>query len=410
MSPADSKCVMIIAGEASGDLHGAKVVAALRREHPNIFFSGIGGSAMKSAGVRILVDAYQLSVVGITEIFTKEKLVPLLKGISTAKNYIKSLRPDLLILIDFPDFNLHVAATAKKVGVPVLYYISPQFWAWRSGRAKKIRRRVNHMAVILPFEEDFYRKHNVPVTFVGHPSLDIYTSPGTPSLSDGTHPLPDTPAKKLPETEENHLELSNPVIGLLPGSRDKEVERLLPEMLKAAAILKQRLPKIVFLLSQAPSVNKERLENIVSIHGEGLDCRIETGDIRGIFNRSTVLIAGSGTVTLEAAIAGVPMVIIGKVSLLSYWLGRPLVRVKHIGLPNLIAGREIVPELIQNEVTPKNIADAVFRMLDDPTELARCKDELLKLRRVLGGPGASDRVANIAACMLGMDTTSEEGS
>jgi len=327
-------------------------------------------------------------VVGITEIFSKG--ASLLNGISTAKKLLKSLRPDLLILIDFPDFNLHVAATAKKEGIPVLYYISPQIWAWRAGRAEKIRRRVNHMAVILPFEADFYRRHGVPVTFVGHPLLDTFSG-------------------EIPKTG-NRPESPKPVIGLMPGSRDKEIEYLLPEMLQAATILKQRIPGVAFMLSLAPSVKKERVENILSIHGEGLDCHIETGGVQEIFDHSMLVVAASGTVTLEAAMAGIPMVIVYKVSPISYWLGRALVRVNHIGLANLIAGREIVPELVQKEVTPKNIAGSVLRMLDDPTELARCKDALLKLRHELGGPGASARVADIAARMLGFDNTPEKGS
>ncbi len=407
MSPADKKCVMIIAGEASGDLHGAKVVTALRRKCPDISFSGIGGNAMESAGVHILVDAHQLSVVGITEIFAKG--IPLLKGISAAKNHLRRLRPDLLILIDFPDFNLHVAATAKKVGVPVLYYISPQIWAWRAGRAKKIKRRVDHMAVILPFEKDFYHRYGVPVTFVGHPLLDTYSPQNTQPVPDHIPPLLDTTSGATTRTEDS-TEPLKPVVGLLPGSRDKEVERLLPEMLRAAAILKQKIPGVEFLLSLASSVKRELIEEILSIHGEGLDCHIETGGVHKVFSKSSLLVAASGTVTMEAAMAGIPMVIIYKVSPISYWLGRALIQVDYIGLANLIAGREIVPELIQHEVTPEKIAGTVLHLLDDPKKLARCKDALLKLRHELGGPGASDRVADIAVRMLDIDMTPKEGS
>jgi lipid-A-disaccharide synthase len=377
MSPAEQKRVMIFTGEASGDQHGAKVVAALGSRYTGISFSGIGGDAMRAAGVHILVDAHELSVVGITEIFAKAGT--LLRGLSTAKKALKRLKPDLLVLVDFPDFNLMVAAAAKKQGIPVLYYISPQIWAWRSGRAKKIRKRVDHMAVILPFEADFYHRYQVPATFVGHPLLD-----GNDQL-----PSPSDP----PQT---------PTIGLLPGSRDKEVLRLLPEMLETARILKERIPGVMFLLSRAPSVKQDLFDDIISRHGSSVEYMIETGNVHNIFQRSTLLVAASGTVTLEAAMAGVPTVIAYKVSPVSYRLGRMLIRVPHIGLANLIAGKEIVPELVQGEASAENIAETVLRMLRDPKALAECRQALLKLRHELGGPGASGRVADIAARLLGL--------
>jgi lipid-A-disaccharide synthase len=379
------KRVMIIAGEASGDQHGAKIVTALGKKHPGISFTGIGGHAMQAAGVHILVDAHELSVVGITEIFAKG--ATLLRGLSTAKKTLKTLKPDLLILIDFPDFNLNVAAAAKKAGVPVLYYISPQIWAWRSGRAKKIRKRVDHMAVILPFEADFYHRYDVPVTFVGHPLLDgAGEALPAPSDTDG------------------------PTIGLLPGSRDKEVGYLLPEMLKAAYFLKQMIPDIKFLISRAPSVKPELFDDIMSRHGTGVAFEIEPGDVHTLFGRSTLLVAASGTVTLEAAIAGVPTVIVYKVSPLSYRLGRALVKVPFIGLANLIAGSQIVPEFIQDDVSAANIAETVRGMLAGSKELTRCRESLLELRHKLGGPGASGRVADIAAGMLGLSSSADSKS
>ncbi len=379
MSSTDLKRVMIIAGETSGDQHGAKVVTALKEKYPDISFTGIGGPAMQAAGVHILVDSHTLAVVGITEVFAKG--ASLLKGLSTAKKALKRLKPDLLILIDFPDFNLNVAAAAKKAGVRVLYYISPQIWAWRSGRARKIKRRVDHMAVILPFEADFYHRFQVPVTFVGHPLLD--------GVSGDPPALPD-PAG------------AEPIVGLLPGSRDKEVHRLLPEMLKAAYFLKRMIPGIRFLLSLAPSVKKELFDDIMSRHGSGVEFEIETGGVQDIFKRCTLLVAASGTVTLEAALAGVPMVIAYKVSPVSYWLGRTLIRVKYIGLANLISGKQIVPELIQKAATGENIAEAVEQMLSNPAELTGCRKALLSLRKELGGQGASGRVADLAAQMMGL--------
>lgn len=372
------KCVMIIAGEASGDLHGSRLVAAMRNRNKALFFCGIGGQALKASGVRIFVDASELSVVGITEAFSK--LPNLLKGMAVVKKTLKRLLPDLLILIDFPDFNLNVAACAKKLGIPVLYYISPQIWAWRPGRVKKIGKLVDHVAVILPFEEDFYKKHQIPVTFVGHPLLDTNLDYGT----------------KIFRKPENDIS----VIGLFPGSRDREIARHLPIMLGAAQILLKRMKNVKFIISVAPDVKRKTLEEIVSKHNGIADFEIVSGHVTKIFDKSTVVIAASGTVTLESAISGTPMVIIYKVSPISYLLGRALIQVKHIGLVNLITGKKIVPELLQDQASPIRIADTVFNMLSDASGLEKLRLELLQVKDLLGGPGASERVADIAIGML----------
>jgi len=372
------KCVMIIAGEASGDLHGAKLVQAMRQREPSLFFCGIGSLALKRAGVRVLVDASELSVVGITEAIAKIPI--LLKGIGMAKMLLKSLHPDLLILIDFPDFNLHLAATAKKLGIPVLYYISPQIWAWRRGRVHKIRKLVDHIAVILPFEEAFYKAFGIPVTFVGHPLLDEDPS-GLDAVSyNGAS--------------------DQPVIGLLPGSRDKEIVRHLPLMMEAARTLSERFKDIRFIVSHAPSVKKNRIEPIIQDHRGNADLKLVDDPVGNIFKQSKLVVAASGTVTLEAAISGTPTVIVYKVSPISYWLGKVLIRVKHIGLANLIAGREVVPELLQKSASSKNIADTVSRMLNDEAGLEHTMKELFHIKTALGSPGASERVAEIALRML----------
>jgi lipid-A-disaccharide synthase len=374
----EQKCVMIIAGEASGDLHGSRLVTAMRKRDNALFFCGIGGQALKAAGVRVFVDASELSVVGITEAFSK--LPNLLKGMSVAKRTLKRLLPDLLILIDFPDFNLNVAAFAKKLGIPVLYYISPQIWAWRPGRVKKIGKLVDHMAVILPFEENFYKKHEIPVTFVGHPLLDANFDYG----------------KKAFENTDDDIS----VIGLLPGSRDREIARHLPIMLGAAQILFKRINNVKFIISLAPGVKRKSVEEIVNNHKGAADFEIVSGHVRKIFEKSSVVIAASGTVTLESAIAGTPMVIIYKVSPISYWLGRAMIQVKHIGLVNLITGKKIVPELLQDQASPIRIADTVFNMLSDASGLEKLRLELLQVKDALGGPGAADRVADIAIGIL----------
>jgi lipid-A-disaccharide synthase len=375
---------MIIAGEASGDLHGSKLVRSIYNKNNKINFSGIGGQALRDAGVEILVDASELSVVGITEVFSK--IPNLFKAIANVKRHLKSIKPDLVILIDFPDFNLKIAAAAKKLNIPVLYYISPQVWAWRPGRVKIIRKLVNHIGVILPFEEDFYRKHKVPVTFVGHPLLDNYTQN-------------DLHQSYTLETvvNENHEIL---VIGLLPGSRDREVIRHLPVMLDASKILQGRLKNIKFIISIAPSVETKHVEEILKRHKGICNYQIATGDVKNVFKMCSIAVAASGTVTLEAAISCIPTVIIYKVSTVSYWLGKLMVQVKNFGLVNLIAGENIVPELLQDEASPENIANTVLNMLNDAKGMQKLRKKLFKIREMLGGPGASERVAEIALSMM----------
>ena len=379
MNPLSNQtCVAIIAGEASGDQHGAKLVAAMRKKNCALFFCGIGGPALRQAGVRILVDASELTVVGITEVFSKLSVI--LKGMGTIKKLLKSLKPDLLILIDFPDFNLQLAAKAKKLGIPVLYYISPQIWAWRRGRVKRIRRLVDHMAVILPFEKQFYIANNVPVTFVGHPLLDTALPTADQIFATGVE--------------------GQVTIGLVPGSRDNEIARHLPVMLDTADILKDRLKHVRFIISHAPSVARQQIEMIVAEHPGRIDVEILSDEVETVFGRSDVIVAASGTVTLQAAIHGTPMVIIYKVSPISFMMGRALVRVPNIGLVNLVAGRQLVPEFVQNAATAENISSAVADMLADRVQFTHLKKQLFALRDVMGGAGASDRVAQLALGML----------
>lgn len=375
--PTPSRCIMLITGEASGDLHGANVVKAIKKKK-DLKFIGIGSKALRDEGVQIVLDSEKLSVVGITEVFSK--LPHILKGIKMAKRAICQFKPDLLILVDFPDFNLFVAGFAKRRGIPILYYISPQVWAWRSGRVKKIRRLVDHMAVILPFEAHFYRKHYVPVTFVGHPLLDT------------VRPVSQTIFEK---------NISGvPVLGLLPGSRDKEILNHLPIMLEAARQLKGHFPGLKVLVSRASSIDRSLFEQIMGKYRGSLNAELVEGGAGNTFQRSTVLVAVSGTVTLEAALAGIPMVIVYRVSPLSYRLGKALIRVKYISLVNLIARRELLPELIQEKASSENIFSAVKNMLDNPGKLAFLHKKLLWMRSAFGGPGASDRVADIALDMI----------
>ncbi len=370
------QCVMIIAGETSGDLHGAKVVKAMCLKKRNLFFWGIGGPSLQAAGVRILTEASTLSVVGITEIFSKAR--HLFNTLSLTKNMLKALRPDLLILIDFPDFNLNIAKTAKRLGIKVLYYISPQIWAWRSGRVNQIKKRVDHVAVILPFEVPFYHKRQVPVTFVGHPLVE----------------------ESLYKPQKRLFENSKHVIGILPGSRDREVAEHLPVMLASAQILAKRCADLHFVISVAPSVCKKQVQAALSKSEGEAEFEIVDSHVSAILARSVLVIAVSGTVTLDAALAGTPMVIIYKVSPLSYHVGRMLIKVPYIGLVNLIARKDLVPELIQKRVTAVNIANEVSLMLNNPDALKRLRMKLLGLRSFLGSSGASFRVAEIACKLI----------
>ena len=371
-------CVAILAGEASGDQHGAKLVSAMKRKDPELFFCGMGGDALRRAGVRIVMEASELTVVGITEVFAK--IPSILKGMATIKNLLKSIRPDILILIDFPDFNLHIAAHAKRLNIPVLYYISPQIWAWRQGRVKRIGKLVDHMAVILPFEQRFYQDHHVPVTYVGHPLMDA----NLPAVN---------PALKVASKDKV-------VIGLVPGSRENEIIRHLPVMLDSVEILKKRFKPATFLISHAPSVERKGIHSVIQEHRQRAEIEVISDGVEKVFERCDVIVAASGTVTLQAAIHGVPMVIIYKVSPLSFWLGRALVRVPYIGLVNLVAGERLVPELVQHEASAENIASALEHMLSDASQLNHLKQQLFALRNVLGGGGASERVADLALGML----------
>lgn len=378
ISAPQQRRVMMIAGETSGDHHGARVVLEMSARDPDLVFFGIGGPRMKEAGVEILVDSGRLSVVGITEVFAR--LPAVLREAGRVKKELVRRRPDLLILIDFPDFNLHMAKFARKHGVPVLYYISPQVWAWRRGRVRKIRRYVDHMAVILPFEADFYRSRDVAATFVGHPLLDHYAEEG---------PQP-------PERSDN----GKTRVGLLPGSRCSEISRNLPVMLASARRLQDSLADIGFIVSMAPGIDRQWIENFIRPYRDVIDIDLMPGAIDRVLLQCNLVVAASGTVTLEAAIHGVPMVIMYHVSPVSYQLGRMLVNVDHIGLANIIAGQRVVPELIQQDANPAAIARTVAHLLSDRKALADLRRRLRSVRAMLGEAGASGKTADIALSMI----------
>lgn len=374
--------VLIVAGEASGDLHGANLVKAMKELDEGIFFQGIGGDRMLYEGVDILAHSSRMAVVGFTEVFSKSPII--LKSYFKLRSILKRSRPDLLILIDYPDFNICLAGAAKKFGIPVLYYISPQLWAWRRGRAKKISRRVERMAVIFPFEKDFYAElgTGMPVEYVGHPLLDQIP-----------HNLKPEPIRK-----EFGIGKDDLVIGLLPGSRIEEINKLLPDMLGAAEIISSHLGNLKCILPVAPTISVELINQLI----ENSPVKVIPTD-KGVYSALMVCdlaLVASGTATLETAIMGVPMIITYRMSPLSFNIGKRVVKVPYVGLVNLIAGEEVAPELLQDDVSPQVIADRALEILDNRERINEIKEKLAKVKRSLGSPGASTRTARIAFEMM----------
>jgi lipid-A-disaccharide synthase len=375
------KTILIVAGEASGDLHGSNLVKSLKRQMDGLRFWGIGGNRMAEAGVELMFSSTELSVVGLTEVFAKLRVIG--RAIRGIQSGLKRLKPDLAILIDYPGFNLHIARSARREGVPVLYYISPQVWAWRRGRVRKISRRVTRMAVILPFEASFYRDHGVKVDYVGHPLMDACSpdagSGSTPSLNRGAD--------------------SEIVVGLLPGSRKEEIARILPEMVGAAEILKERRGVNRFMLQLADGIGPDFLREIMG--RSTVEIQVVGGAIYDMLGACDLVLAASGTVTLETAIAGVPMVIGYKLSPFTFRVAKAVVKVPHIGLANLVAGEPVVPELVQRDCTAETLAGEAMKILDDAEYRAKMIRGLEKVRLRLGSGGASDRTAKIALEMIG---------
>ena len=372
--------VMIVAGEASGDLHGGNLVRAMHRIDPDIRFTGVGGKQMQRAGVELLADVADMAVVGLTEVVFRLRMI--LGVLRRLKALLKKDPPDLVILIDYPDFNLPLARTAKKCGVKVLYYISPQVWAWRKGRVKTIRETVDRMVVILPFEEKFYRDAGIDVTFVGHPLLDEVRK---------KYERPEA-LKRFGLREEAVT------IAVLPGSRRNEVAALLPEMLRACRILTERISPIQFILPIAGTLDPAFVRNI--LRPFPIRVNVVPDEIYDVIAVADAAMVASGTATLETALLETPMVVIYKVSGVSYAVGRRVIRVDHISLVNLIAGRAVVPELIQAEANPERIAAEVGQIVTRREKAREMRAALAEIREKLGTPGASQRTAQIACGML----------
>ena len=375
-----NKRIMIVAGEASGDLHGANLVREAGKLAPGLLFFGIGGPRMREAGVETLVDSSQMAVVGLAEVLTHFGIIS--HAYLALRKIIRTAPPDLLILIDYPDFNLMIARLAKRAGVKVLYYISPQVWAWRVGRVKKIGRLVDRMAVVFPFEVPFYERENVPVTFVGHPLVDTVR----PSMS------------RADALKSFGLDPARRTVGLFPGSRTHEISRLLPVILESARILKTDFPDLQFILPLASSLSHEDVAPYLS--GSGLEITVADKQVYDVMQVCDAIITVSGTVTLEIALMGVPMVIIYRVSPFTYAVGKHLVRVDHIGICNIVAGERIVQELLQDDAEPVRISAEIANILNDPGYAAAIKKKLAEVRGKLGSGGGSAAVARLAISMI----------
>jgi lipid-A-disaccharide synthase len=372
--------VLMVAGEASGDLHGADLLRALRARVPALDVYGIGGEGLRTAGMQTLVDAAEVATVGLVE---GARHLRALVGIYRA--LVQRLRedpPDLCILIDFPEFNLRLARAAKRAGVPVFYYIGPQVWAWRRGRVRTIARRVDRLAVVFPFEPALYAGRECAVEFVGHPLLDRVKASRPRAATLAAHGLaPD-----------------RPLVLLLPGSRHAEIERILPAMLDASREL-VRDPRRQFALGLAPTVSRATVEALVG--RSEVPIAVVADDTYDLMAAAELAIVTSGTATLECALLECPMVVVYRLARLTYALGRLLIHgVRHIAMPNIVAGREIVPELLQGAASGPAIAAAAREILETPGRRAAMIEDLRAVRTRLGRGGAAARAADIAAEML----------
>jgi lipid-A-disaccharide synthase len=374
--------LMIVAGEASGDKHGAKLVAALRSLRPDLplEFFGSGGEEMCAAGVETLVDIREVAIMGLLEV--SRALPKFLQVFRRLRRAARERDPALVILIDWPEFNLRLAKKLKSDNRRVIYYISPQVWAWRSYRIHAIKRFVERMLVILPFEKDYYERNGVDVDYVGHPLLDSVRV--TASRDDFC--------------SRYRFDSSKPIIALLPGSRHSEIKYILPPMLDAARLLNRSHPQLQFALPLAKTFS---IDEIGTQSHPIRNLKLIENDTYNALSAAELAVVASGTATLETAIIGTPLIIVYRASTLNWRIFRPLINVPFVGMPNLIAGRAIAPELLQDDMNPERLAAQITAMLDDPTWLARLRADLAEVRQELGSSNASERAASRILEMLG---------
>ncbi|MCO6511942.1 MAG: lipid-A-disaccharide synthase [Aridibacter famidurans] len=375
--------IMIVAGESSGDSHAARLVEALRRRFPDSSFEffGSAGTKMREAGVDAVVEAERMAIMGGLEI--ARELPMFVRAFKKLRSEASERRPDAVILVDFPDFNLRLANSLKKRGFKVIYYISPQVWAWKRGRVKTIGRSVDRLLSILPFEEDFYRENGFErVTYVGNPiGSEVKTG-----------------LRREEFFRKHGFDADSPLVALLPGSRKVELRHIAPELAAAARLMEAKDPSLQFVVPLAPSRSEEEFREAVSRYGvDGGDLPARIGFVHGetydAVASADAAAVTSGTATLETAVLGTPMVIVYKVSKLNYRAIRPFVKIDVFGLVNLIAGKIIARELIQDELTPEALSRELLRLLDSETNL-KAREDLAGVREKLGAGGASERAAD----------------
>jgi lipid-A-disaccharide synthase len=376
-----AKHVMIVAGEASGDLHGAVLARELLALDSSLILSGIGGAGMAATGVTILYDISRLAVMGIIEVISRLKDIR--SAMKTLEKQFEMNRPDLLILIDYPGFNLELARRAKKYNIPVLYYISPKIWAWREGRITRIKKYVDRMAVILPFEKKYYKGHGFEVDFVGNPLLDQVQ----PTLTSNEFKI------------QYGIDHDATIIGIMPGSRKQEIAKILPVFMETALLLNEKIKKCVFLLPLASTLTEDDL-NEHGVMDDRLDIRIIKENRYETMAACDAAMAASGTLTMELGILQVPMVVCYRISKLTHFLAKPFIKAEYASLVNLVAEKEVVTELLQQEATPENIYREILPLLLNQEARDSMKQELFNVSKQLGEPGASKRTARLAMEML----------
>ncbi len=385
------KRVMLVAGEASGDLHAAKLAAGVLAKRSDVQFFGIGGNEMRKAGVDVLIDSADLAVVGLFEVLAHRKVI--FGALNRMRELLRTEPPDLLVLTDYPDFNLRLAQTAKQQGIKVLYYISPQVWAWREGRVKKIRERVDMMAVVFPFEEEFYHRHQVPVRYVGHPlNEEVVASADRDTL-----------------LQEFGLDSMSKTVGLFPGSRQSEIRRLLPIILQAAEQLKQRHPQLQFILPIASTLTADEIEPYL-VDYQQLAIRLIADRSYDVMEACDAIVTVSGTVTLEIALLGKPMVIINKLAWLSYHIVKRLFKLDYIGLCNIVANDRLVPELIQHDAQAGKIVSEIEKMLYDERYRSTICEKLSRIKSILAQPPQQGDIIDLTLEMLAEDKAELPGN
>jgi lipid-A-disaccharide synthase len=378
----NQKTIMLLAGEASGDKRAAELVEALKRLSPETRFSffGSGGDQMRREGVEVLADIRDTAIIGPVEIVRALGKLRLIY--SKLLQAARERRPDLVILVDWPEFNLRIVKDLKRLGLTTIYYISPQLWAWRRYRVRIVRRYVDKMIVILPFEVEFYRQQGIAVEFVGHPLVDSVRATLDRTAFCRKHGLASDP----------------PIVSLLPGSRRTEVVHILPVLVEAASRVSQRL-NVQFVIPLAPTISLELARSIIE-RARSVPVRVIQGDTYNALAHSELAVVTSGTATLEAALLGTPLIVVYRARAVNYWLIRPLIHLDTFGMVNLIAGERVAPELIQRDFTPEKLSAAMLELLSDESKRTAMKEKLSEVCKRLGEGGAAERAAEVVLAFL----------